>query len=325
MTPLEPLCEYCSEIPFDTPDQFASVGAWSLGPAERVKRSTCPLCEVVVRAFQTLGQTETAGRSMVLSELSEVKLYWFWSSGPGGRGAFTVDPSLFQNWICMVSTTASSKALTSSFHFAKSTINAEFDVGRLSQWISTCTRTHSTECSIEASDFEQSFSGLHTLRFVDVKKESVVELHTVPQYAALSYVWGEVASIRLTTGNRPRLLLPGGIRKAWDKIPKTIKDAIELVRRLDARYLWVDALCLIQNDPGDIARGVNVMDEIYERSWLTIIAAHGHNANAGLQGIREGSRFAHTATRITHEVSMGMNVPLDRLLKCSVYNSRAWT
>lgn len=119
--------------------------------------------------------------------------------------------------------------------------------------------------------------------------------------------------------------LPGGIEKAWRGLPRTIQDAIELVRKLGVRYLWVDVLCLVQNDPDDTARGVKVMDEIYERSWLTIVAASGHSANAGLPGVREGSRYPSTAIPVTEDVSLGIFVTLDRLLKCSVYETRAWT
>ncbi|KAK3937485.1 heterokaryon incompatibility protein-domain-containing protein [Diplogelasinospora grovesii] len=325
MPPPEPLCEYCSRIPLNELAHDVPVDSyrWTLAPGERIKRSNCPFCRVVASAFQTLWQTEVVQgwrTGWALSKKSEVKLRWIPADGPGGRGAFTIDsdPSIFQIWICTAAT-VSNKA------YLKPTIEAEFDVDRLSAWISTCTWAHSEQCSVESSDFERSFPGLDVVRFIDVEQAAIVELHTVPRYVALSYVWGEVASVRLTTGNRPSLLLPGGIRKAWHSIPQTIRDAIELVRRLGARYLWVDAFCLIQNDPRDVACGVNVMDEIYERSWLTIIAAYGHNANAGLPGIQEGSRFVSTATRITHDISVGLHVPLDRLLKCSVYASRAWT
>jgi hypothetical protein len=205
-------------------------------------------------------------------------------------------------------------------------LDAKFDVGRLNTWISTCAQRHSGQCGIETASFEDSFPGLGIVRFIDVVQLSIVELRTVPRYVALSYVWGEVPAIRLTTVSRAGFFQPGGIQKAWDFLPRTIQDAIELVRKLGVRYLWVDALCLLQNDPDDTARGVKVMDEIYERSWLTIVAASGHDANAGLPGVREGSRYPGAAAiPVAEDVSVGLFVPLDRLLKCSVYQTRAWT
>jgi hypothetical protein len=49
-----------------------------------------------------------------------------------------------------------------------------------------------------------------------------------------------------------------------------------LVKALNERFLWVDALCLVQNDE---------MDMIYERVLMTIVAASGDNVNAGLPGV----------------------------------------
>ena len=76
-----------------------------------------------------------------------------------------------------------------------------------------------------------------------------------------TYGGGAVASFRLTTSNRNQLLLQGSIDKIWGMIPRTIQDAITLVRKLELRYLWVDALCLLQNDWQDLDRGVKFMDQ----------------------------------------------------------------
>jgi len=76
-------------------------------------------------------------------------------------------------------------------------------------------------------------------------------------YTALSYVWGAVPHIRLTKANRAKLLEPGCLQAAGiTPLPKTIDDAITLTRLLGRRYLWVDSLCLLQNDRDDMDRGV---------------------------------------------------------------------
>lgn len=324
---IEPLCEYCSKIPFRKLAREVRQGGmsrWIHGPGERIKRSNCSFCRLVVSAFHIMYQNDAAAMAPILSEVSELRLNWVGDMGPGRRGAFTYNAAFFQIWICIAATTAHQSPMFRNECF-KPTIEAELDVGRLSEWISDCTRAHASECAIESSDFVRSFPGLDLLRFIDVEQMSIVELRTVPQYVALSYVWGSVSSIRLTTSNRPSFLLPKAIGKAWLHIPRTIRDAIELVRRLGHRYLWVDALCLLQNDPRDVERGVNVMDNIYECSWLTIIAAYSHSADAGLPGIQEGSRFGSNATRITDDISAGVYLPLGRRLMHSVYDSRAWT
>ena len=56
------------------------------------------------------------------------------------------------------------------------------------------------------------------------------------------------------------------------RIPKTIIDAIEVTRRLEYTYLWVDALCIIQDAGEDMKDEIAVMGTIYRDSAVTIIA-----------------------------------------------------
>ena len=159
-----------------------------------------------------------------------------------------------------------------------------------------------------------------------MERKCIVETQSLPIYVALSYVWGSVSNFRLTKANRNKLLAPGSLSKVWEMLPRTIQDTITIAQRLGARYLWVDCLCLLQNDIGDLDRGVNVMDLIYERAWITVVASYGHDANAGLPGVRKGSRRASRNTiQIKPGVSLGVITGLDQLLKASVYSSRAWT
>ena len=67
------------------------------------------------------------------------------------------------------------------------------------------------------------------------------------KFAALSYCWGKSQNLTLTTENLDFMkeIIP------WDDIPLTIRDAIELTRGIGIRFLWVDALCIIQNSADD--------------------------------------------------------------------------
>ncbi|RSL81215.1 hypothetical protein CEP52_017245 [Fusarium oligoseptatum] len=110
------------------------------------------------------------------------------------------------------------------------------------------------------------------------------------------------------------------------RLPATIRDAIAVVQRLGCRYLWVDALCLVQNDTYDLDQGVNTMDLIYERAWLTIVAACGHDANARLPGAQNGTRKPSRNTyHVMPGITLGVVVGLDDLLGRSMYDTRGWT
>jgi hypothetical protein len=58
-------------------------------------------------------------------------------------------------------------------------------------------------------------------------------------------------------------------------LPRTIRDAIEVTRAIDYRYLWVDSLCIIQDDEQDRDFQIAMMDQIYSNADLTIAAGSG--------------------------------------------------
>lgn len=98
------------------------------------------------------------------------------------------------------------------------------------------------------------------MRFVDVHKRCIVERRDVVEYVALSYVWGAVSTQRLTTINQEQMLTPGIFSEL--KLPDTIWDAIDVTRICGQQYLWVDSLCIVQNDVEDLQAGTFAMDLI---------------------------------------------------------------
>ncbi|KAF3000634.1 hypothetical protein E8E14_004758 [Neopestalotiopsis sp. 37M] len=68
----------------------------------------------------------------------------------------------------------------------------------------------------------------------------------------------------------------------WDSLPNTFRDAIEVTRQLGVRYLWIDSLCIIQDDENDWKQESSKMVEVYQNAYLTICATGGQNDDAGL-------------------------------------------
>ncbi|KAF5682768.1 hypothetical protein FCIRC_4819 [Fusarium circinatum] len=270
--------------------------------------------------------SQTRSDTIAAPSADEVELLWV--PGPAGRRALMSAGCRQDTWIGFSSGTKTPGHLypTSRF-FLEPWTGPVVDTSRISLWISSCEQLHGSECAMPANLlFAEAFPGLHVLRFIDIEDCCIVEMEIVEKYIALSYVWGAVSNFRLTKANRTALLMPGSLRKVLEMLPNTIEDAINLTRRLGCRYLWVDALCLLQNDTEDLKLGVNVMDLIYERAWLTVVAACGHDANARLPGVQEGTRDgSYNTFEIVPGVHMGVVTGLDGLLKRSVYNSRAWT
>ncbi|KAK0616577.1 heterokaryon incompatibility protein-domain-containing protein, partial [Immersiella caudata] len=197
-----------------------------------------------------------------------------------------------------------------------------FDAERARKWAEHCETNHSEHCSIRSSRRVAP----QMLRLIDVVDNTIAEGVESPKYVALSYVWGTVPNFRLTSANKARLMRPGAINDAWAHLPMTIQDAITTTRKMGVRYLWADSLCLLQNDQEDLRQGVEVMDLIFEQSWLTIVGACGHDANAGLIGTSPGDRNPEPLAReVRPGVFMGVYFDVDAYLRRSVYESRAWT
>jgi hypothetical protein len=57
-----------------------------------------------------------------------------------------------------------------------------------------------------------------------------------------------------------------------EQMPKTFIHAIEVARRLGICYLWIDSLCIVQDDNADKAREMKQIGVIFERSCCTIAA-----------------------------------------------------
>lgn len=98
------------------------------------------------------------------------------------------------------------------------------------------------------------------------------------RYIALSYCWGEKQNYTTTLAS----LASMQVRIPWSELPLTIKDAIEVTRKLKVRYLWVDAFCIIQDSPGDWSAEAGKMVGVYGGAFLTISCAAGPDVQHGL-------------------------------------------
>jgi hypothetical protein len=164
------------------------------------------------------------------------------------------------------------------------------------------------------------------------------------RYIALSYVWGpsKYQKTKLLTSNVLQLGRAGSLRTR--PVPQTIEDAIELTKLLGFDYLWVDALCIIQDDVSDQKIQINNMHGVYKTAFVTIVAASGEHSDAGLPGLRAGTRhYVQRSAMVVSPSEEGPGISLMTSVKSfpqslrsswttghgdidtSVWNRRAWT
>ncbi|KAI0543951.1 heterokaryon incompatibility protein-domain-containing protein [Xylaria curta] len=327
------LCRTCAALPFDPScppfgeehyTKFPTV--YTLGTLTQIAKRQCVFCKLVIVAIQRIQQTEQDFQS--ISPDQEIRIWWLLG---GPRGIHIILPSKGSPVGTVIGVVhepgmSTSRNINSIYTPIATT---QIDFNKIKQWLCACTLYHQAPCRQNLnndSNLRSLFSELRLIRFIDVNKGCLVEQRSLSSYVCLSYVWGAVASFRLSKANKSRLMQPGAIMDAWDLLPKTIQDAVTAVRMLGENYLWVDSLCLVQNDPQDMENGTGSMDLIYEFSTLTIIAASGKDANAGLPGVNAGSRVSeeHIAELIPG-LRLAVYTDTDFRLEPTVYNSRAWT
>ncbi|KPM41007.1 hypothetical protein AK830_g5536 [Neonectria ditissima] len=108
-----------------------------------------------------------------------------------------------------------------------------------------------------------------------------LRVNVVPQkYATLSHCWGEDQSLfKLTKGNIARLLTTG-VR--YEDLSKTFKDAAHFSQRLGIQFLWIDSLCIVQDDYQDWQRESSNMASIYTNANIGLFAGNASDGTGGL-------------------------------------------
>ncbi|KAH7089648.1 heterokaryon incompatibility protein-domain-containing protein [Paraphoma chrysanthemicola] len=164
------------------------------------------------------------------------------------------------------------------------TLSSSSSLSIARRWLNECNLTHK-DC--------QTMSGRMPTRVLDIgtDNESVnVKLHTTHEgqsdpYAALTYCWGGDQVAKAVTANITQL--QAGLDLAL--LPKTIKDAICVTRGLGLQYLWVDCLCIIQDDDDDVAWEISNMASVFLGATVTISAS---SAKASTEGFLDPGKRA---------------------------------
>lgn len=110
-------------------------------------------------------------------------------------------------------------------------------------------------------------------RVIDVEENCIKKAPLNALYVALSYVQDDGPCLALTKENHSQLSKPGSLLIFKDQLPQVILDATYLLSELGIRYLWVNGLCLLQDDEYDQSLGLEMMHSIIGGSYFTIISA----------------------------------------------------
>ncbi|KAF5339651.1 hypothetical protein D9758_015602 [Tetrapyrgos nigripes] len=127
------------------------------------------------------------------------------------------------------------------------------------------------------------------------------------KYTALSYCWGQDSHTHLKLIKNKLDAFQGNI--PWVELPQTLKDAIFVTRGLGIPFLWIDALCIIQDDREDWRTEAACMNDVYRNAVVTLFAADSASASQGFLSNR----------MVKPEVALSLSDPESRIESSEIF------
>ncbi|KAJ0329843.1 hypothetical protein COL5a_003668 [Colletotrichum fioriniae] len=170
--------------------------------------------------------------------------------------------------------------------------NAAYCLPAVKSWLAECEDKHERCWELKT---QSGPSALRPVRLICIDPNSVrgsyslrlqntVALNPLPRFAALSYCWGGNQTVKCETSTLEAFEkdIP------FEKLPRTIQDAVTVCSQLGVEHIWVDALCIIQNE-GDDEKILEIakMPYIYGQASFTIMASRAKTAWDGFLQDRE--------------------------------------
>jgi hypothetical protein len=190
------------------------------------------------------------------------------------------------------------------------------------EWARLCHRDH-VECG------NLAWSSRNPSRLLQIQpggqNAQLVTMDELVPYVALSYCWGPLSpgadGATLSANVEERLAHPIDC----EQLPQTIRDAIFFTWSVGISYIWVDSVCIVQDDTADWTREAGLMHQVYANAHFTICASSVDRASAGLFQPREAWRHASEPCHLNSRMLTVTPTPLRSLNARSIWSSRGWT
>ncbi|RPD52936.1 HET-domain-containing protein [Lentinus tigrinus ALCF2SS1-7] len=189
---------------------------------------------------------------------------------------------------------------------------AAFDTARA--WLQECIDNHGAECK-RGSFVPPILPGM--LLDLGTHTPRLCSPSTSLSYTALTHCWGgEVPSRTLLENVDARRQ---AIHSA--ELPVNFRDAIRITQKLGIRYLWIDALCIIQDDDDDWRAEAAKMAAIYSGATVVLSAMDSESSTAGI--LKPEGRIS--SVRLDEKHTVQRNLPLfHQNVASSPLNRRGW-
>ena len=162
-------------------------------------------------------------------------------------------------------------------------------------------------------------------RILDLTGDDFIKLYSTrnenERYVCLSHSWGGITPCQTLKENHERYQE----RIDLSDLPETFRDVVGYVRRLGIRFLWIDSLCIVQDDADDWRRECVKMYSVYRNATLTIAATKSKDSRSGLFAKVErqflGQRVGDIDVTFDEERSTQYTEKCDLFLRQTLYET----
>jgi hypothetical protein len=193
-------------------------------------------------------------------------------------------------------------------------------------WIEKCDEEHDCMSMKSVLDLPS--------RILDVRNNKIrlCESKTIDKpgrYACLSHRWGVPSESMFRTTEKNFTEHKDNI--PWESLPRTFQDTVLITRRLGVSFLWIDSLCIIQENLHDFEQQSANMATIYQNAYITLAATASDGPKGGLythehdvRSHRTGLPLAMVKYRDGSERQFSARQPFNHNLKALPLLSRGW-
>ncbi|KAF9893199.1 hypothetical protein FE257_011622 [Aspergillus nanangensis] len=199
---------------------------------------------------------------------------------------------------------------------------------RIKGWIAECCRKH-TVCEYEETPVLPRFV-VEIGPSEEISGEARPCLRLIENdgtlraaYITLSFVWGVlVQPVQLSQSNIE------DFKKSinYSLLPPTIRDFIYVAQRLEVKYIWIDTLCIIQDNEEVKKQQIAQMNMIFGKSFLTVQAGNVHSVHESFLRPRDPPKLPHLKLRFdqSSHIFLRANGPVPHPDASSPANRRGW-
>lgn len=167
----------------------------------------------------------------------------------------------------------------------------DFQLTLLKEWLRVCDEEHNHQF-ISNTKLPTRILDVGTINQPLLCLRDGPSLGAAP-YVALSHCWGAGSRFVTLRSN----LEEHKTHIELELLPKTFKDAVRVTRALSFRFLWIDSLCIVQDDLEDWETEAASMEQVFSFATFTIAASSANSSEEGfLSSTRDQSPFVTVRT-----------------------------